>query len=74
MELEKEWESYPVIHLDLSDAKNQESSDGLRDALLLLLKPIVDEYGRDEDEKLLKRLGISVTCEPRYEVNRLYHK
>ena len=28
----------------------------------------------DEDEKLLKRLGISVTCEPRYEVNRLYHK
>ena len=52
MELEKEWESYPVIHLDLSDAKNQESSDGLRDALLLLLKPIVEEYGRDEDEKL----------------------
>lgn len=28
----------------------------------------------DEDEKLLKRLGISVTCEPRYEINRLYHK
>ena len=28
----------------------------------------------DEDEKLLKRLGISVTCEPCYEVNRLYHK
>ncbi len=28
----------------------------------------------DEDTKLLKRLGISVTCEPRYEVNRLYHK
>ena len=52
MELEKEWESYPVIHLDLSEAKNQESSDGLRDALLLLLKPIVDDYGRDEDEKL----------------------
>ena len=28
----------------------------------------------DEDEKLLKRLGINVTCEPRYETNRLYHK
>ena len=28
----------------------------------------------DEDLKLLKRLGISVTCEPRYETNRLYHK
>ena len=28
----------------------------------------------EEDQKLLKRLGISVTCEPRYEINRLYHK
>ena len=28
----------------------------------------------DEDEKLLKRLGINVTCEAQYEVNRLYHK
>ena len=28
----------------------------------------------DEDEKLLKRLGINITCEPRYEINRLYHK
>ena len=52
MELEKEWERYPVIHLDLSTAKNQQSADDLRMALLLLLKPIAEKYGRDEDEKL----------------------
>ncbi len=28
----------------------------------------------DEDEKLLKRLGINVSCEPQYETKRLYHK
>ena len=28
----------------------------------------------EEDVKLYKRLGIHVTCEPRYEVKRLYHK
>ena len=28
----------------------------------------------EEDIKLYKRLGIHVTCEPRYEVKRLYHK
>ena len=26
------------------------------------------------DEKLLKRLGINVSCEPRYETKKLYHK
>ena len=52
MELEKEWEDYPVIHLDLSDAKNQQSAEELRQALLLLLKPLAAKFGRDEDEKL----------------------
>ena len=28
----------------------------------------------EEDETLLKRLGIHVSCEPQYEINRLYHK
>jgi len=28
----------------------------------------------DEDEMLLRRLGISVTCEPKYETKKLYHK
>ena len=27
----------------------------------------------EEDEKLLKRLGVRVTCEPTYETQRLYH-
>ena len=28
----------------------------------------------EEDRKLYKRLGINVSCEPKYEVNKLYHK
>jgi len=28
----------------------------------------------DEDEKILRRLGINVSCEPKYENKRLYHK
>ena len=28
----------------------------------------------DEDERLLRRLGINVSCEPQYETKRLYHK
>ena len=28
----------------------------------------------EEDEKLLRRLGINVSCEPQYETKRLYHK
>ena len=51
MALEKEWENYPVIHVDMSNAKSQRSADDLRDALLLMLKPLTEVYGRDEDEK-----------------------
>ena len=28
----------------------------------------------DEDERILRRLGINVSCQPHYETNRLYHK
>ena len=28
----------------------------------------------EEDERVLQRLGINVSCEPRYETSRLYHK
>ena len=28
----------------------------------------------EEDERVLQRLGINVSCEPRYETTRLYHK
>lgn len=50
MNLETEWEQYPVIHVDLSLAKNQLTAKDLQDTLLFLLKPSVSEYGRDEDE------------------------
>ncbi len=52
MELEKEWESYPVIHLDLSEAKNQETAESLRNTLFLLLDPLTKEYGTNEKETL----------------------
>ncbi len=51
MNLEKEWQQYPVIRLDLSTAKNQDSPDALRDRLLLLLKPYKEKYGSDPEEK-----------------------
>ena len=50
MDLETEWNQYPVIHVDLSLAKNQLTAKDLQDTLLFLLKPLVSEYGRDEDE------------------------
>ena len=52
MQLETEWESYPVIHVDLSVAKNQETAENLRNILLLLLKPWIAKFGQDSDELL----------------------
>ncbi|MBQ9357429.1 MAG: ATP-binding protein [Prevotella sp.] len=51
MELEKEWQQYPVIRLSLSTAKGQDSPAELRDKLALLMKPYKEEYGSDPDEK-----------------------
>ena len=51
MQHEKEWKEYPVIRLDLSTAKGQESPAALRDRLKLLLKPYKEDYGSDPDEK-----------------------
>ena len=51
IELEKEWEAYPVIHLDLSAAKRQPSADDLRRVLVLLLEPLAEKYGKKENEK-----------------------
>ena len=45
MDLETEWESYPVIHLDLSMAKGRNTAEELRRVLLSLLNPIMEEYG-----------------------------
>jgi hypothetical protein len=50
MQFEKEWQAYPVIHLDLSTAKGQDSAKSLRETLLWLLKPYARQYGMVADE------------------------
>ena len=50
MELEHEWEQYPVIHLDLSVAKNRESAKELQHVLMLLLEPFAEKYGQKAGE------------------------
>jgi hypothetical protein len=50
MELETEWEQYPVLHVDLSVAKAETTVGGLRDTLMWLLNPICEEYGKNEME------------------------
>ncbi len=66
MDLETEWKRYPVIHLDLSEAKGQQTDEGLRNKLFNILRPYWLEYGRDETEMspggLLKGI-ISRACE-----------
>jgi len=49
MELEKEWEEYPVIHVDLSTAKNKQNTDELRRQLFSILKPYSQNYGKEDD-------------------------
>ena len=43
MQLEKEWQQYPVIRLDLSMAKNQATPDNLRARLMLMLEDYAEE-------------------------------
>ena len=52
MQLEKDWECYPVIHIDLSLAKNQASIEELRHALTFIMEPVTKQFGRDDSEKL----------------------
>ena len=49
MDLEEEWEQYPVIHLDLSGAKHMPPTS-VRKELELLLSPYEDIYGRNPEE------------------------
>ena len=51
MKLEKEWDQYPVIHLDLSSAKGRDTTEDLRRVLLLLLDQLIKKYGRENDEE-----------------------
>ena len=50
MPLEQEWIQYPVIHLDLSTAKGQETAADLRARLMHILKDYTKLYGNDEGE------------------------
>ena len=45
MELETEWEQYPVIHLDVSCAAHRETSIELQNALSHLLSPMANTCG-----------------------------
>ena len=50
MQLEKEWKRHPVLHIDVSKAKGQESKEELRQALMRQLLPLVDIYGSNPME------------------------
>ena len=50
MQMEKEWTQYPVIRLDLSEAKGQQTADDLKNMLLLLLEEYTKIYGHEERE------------------------
>ena len=45
MELEQQWEQYPVMRLDISTAKAQKDADALRHSLVLLLANYEKLYG-----------------------------
>ena len=51
MALEREWTQHPVIHIDLSVAKNQDSPEALRNKLFYILERYSDIYGRRESEQ-----------------------
>ena len=48
MDHETEWNSYPVIYLDVSWAKNKVSAKELERSLLFMMGPITEVYGCDE--------------------------
>ena len=50
MPLEKEWTRYPVLHIDLSVAKGQDSAEQLRDTLMWMMEPLASIYGSKESE------------------------
>ncbi len=50
MELETEWKQYPVLHFDLSTAKNQANADELRQALMFMMRDLREVYGSESQE------------------------
>lgn len=52
MDLEQEWTEYPVIHLDLSTAKGQDSPKELRDRLMFIMQDYCKIYGEGNNETM----------------------
>lgn len=50
MQLEQEWQQYPVIRLDLSMAKGQEKPADLKQRLLYILNDYAEKYGKNPAE------------------------
>ena len=50
MQLEQQWQQYPVLHLELSMAKNQPSAEKLEETLMWLMKPLAKKYGVDASD------------------------
>jgi len=50
MQLEQEWEQYPVIRLDISTAKAQKDADALRHSLVVMLAKYEKLYGSNHLE------------------------
>ena len=48
MELEKEWLSYPVLHVDVSMAKGRENTAELRKALMFQMEPYCEKYAMSQ--------------------------
>ena len=48
--LEWDWQQYPVLHFDLSGAKDMPTAADLHAKLMLTLKPLTELYGRSPDE------------------------
>ena len=50
MPLEKEWNRYPVLHFDLSVAKNMNDAVQLQSRIMLSLQDYIDKYGKGNGE------------------------
>lgn len=49
--MEWDWKKYPVLHFDLSVAKEMVTAEQLQERLMLDMKPFTEIYGCDPDEK-----------------------
>ena len=61
MELEQEWKQYPVIHIDLSTAKNKQTPEELRRYLNLMLGRLMPQYANKEETLPGEKLSGMIT-------------